>query len=1506
MTININDIPVVTQNSPIGDDTVLYAANLSGGSPVDNFISAKQEIAQTGDSTLVRTEKEKWAQEQVTQNKQNVEAIISDSSLPIEQRRAVMSAYVKGAIPLQTLRDKFMIEAAVRDVSTTVADREAQTDYAENINARDEEKQQSAVSEYADAASDFLTGFVVPTAVGAAKTTAAVGSQVFLSIPAGLAAGFELMRTQDPEKATEVIKQIQEYAYAPSDSLSQRALENIQTWMEVADIPFKWAGEKALDIPLIGGPLLATAVYTGGEALGYVGTAMVAQKAIRAVKGKVKVSPTSPLDTIETASKEQAGNISAKAMADPTGQIAKSVGSSKEEILNSYVLPKLEDEFGPVNPDARVAIEQMDSVLRGIADETEFSPHVHPVSQIISEREAYVKILTETHQPHLLLSSSVLDIAPEAKLFGRAGKSYEALVDSSANELHGRAIFGRNANYGYKTEAWAKKYQGVLEEGVAHLPDPGVFSILERDKQFYVSWEFKRNYVPFEEQAFGADTLSAHLFSKKIDITEFANSPAGKAVFPAYMRMDPEIPARGAAAAREEARVESVFLREARDTFMKTDNPTELSDSLRKGEAEGKSLTAVDIQLQHPHLTKSETSKLHGEYVAYRRLVDHLYGLSDRSFRKNLESKGMQSLYNKDGEFVTHTTEPMVRPEKVTHVWDLDTKQVIKVSPTEQVVKMNSSVRSGDHILEYAKVPATWQLGPVRSGALTKVPGYIPRYYKEWFVIDKIPKALWLNGEKIAADSLRDYGETVHMAGSSKEMHSIMDRLAQEDPDSNYVFRKEEKDINDKIIHDSKVYDTYLKQIHRRGERLPALDRPAEVEDVLVSLTKAIRSVSKLVAWEDLTKVRRDSFVKAYGKFTKHKFPDQITDIKPREHMTATEEREFLSAQSVYAQFEREQIASTQSDIVWRNGLHAVADILEKTKIDSSVMREWGEKGFIPARTVKAFGSHLFLYWRIPRMWVVQPQQFKELLVVSPSYAKHLGEIIPVTQGLLSNTHTLRGLKSMSASVGRRAMPDYDRVIAALEESGVMQTVDMNQMIHGIWKDATEELAPKPLRSTLDITNRGIETVSKAASWPGKVGRGLGYNPSELMNQVSLWLFARHRWIEENPGKNWDTPENRAKIARDQSIYSHMSSTRAGMFEWQDGLVSVFAQFVAIPWKSTLQMISAPNLTGVEKARLAGARLFWYGKYGIPLGAVIYKTLENNLEDKQDRETLEKWTTSATDRIWNFTMHVMADASGEQANVDTKNLSTSIDGEYIWNVIDTLVEMGKGNTVETPKVTFPYENAVGSVMDTVRTIYDIFRINEGGAGDLETWKAASWKAVSFAGVLSDFNKAMLVEGMSKAGNSTGYAQTRGEAVSRLFGIPPKEETLYSMTQLPQIKRDKEINNLAKQIHQRLIAVMNAKSVDEKVLQEEYLSGLGAFLNSVPEYYKNEVTVEVFKLDRRSWKEKKESLLLNIYRNANDANDVYYLEMRNALEKSSDPQIKAMLKDLESIKQRSMK
>jgi hypothetical protein len=261
---------------------------------------------------------------------------------------------------------------------------------------------------------------------------------------------------------------------------------------------------------------------------------------------------------------------------------------------------------------------------------------------------------------------------------------------------------------------------------------------------------------------------------------------------------------------------------------------------------------------------------------------------------------------------------------------------------------------------------------------------------------------------------------------------------------------------------------------------------------------------------------------------------------------------------------------------------------------------------------------------------------------------------------------------------------------------------------------------------------------------------------------------------------------------------------------------------------------------------------------------------------------------------------------GKETSLDTRNLSTSMDGKYLWEVMHTMVEMAKGNPAEMPDSSFVYESSGGAVVEAVRTIHNIFALNKAGPLDLETWKDASWKAVSFAGGLSDYNKMMLAEGMSKSGKGIGYEQTRGEALARMFGVPPSEEMLLHMAMVSPIQRQKHVKELAKKIHTETIAHIKAVSPDEIEKQTIYFDTLGAFLQGVDPAYKEEVTNEVFKMDKYNLLSKKESLYINLYNSHMMESDKYYIDLRNALERSNDPKAQSLLKDLEANKEWSVK
>jgi hypothetical protein len=117
------------------------------------------------------------------------------------------------------------------------------------------------------------------------------------------------------------------------------------------------------------------------------------------------------------------------------------------------------------------------------------------------------------------------------------------------------------------------------------------------------------------------------------------------------------------------------------------------------------------------------------------------------------------------------------------------------------------------------------------------------------------------------------------MAKNKGEAAEIQARLTAEDPNHTYHVRPERKDIEDKIMFDSKVYDSFYSEHEKRGNRLNGLNRQADIEDVLVAQTKSIMTLSRLEAFSPYMEHFRKEFVKDYGEFTGYKFPEQITDI---------------------------------------------------------------------------------------------------------------------------------------------------------------------------------------------------------------------------------------------------------------------------------------------------------------------------------------------------------------------------------------------------------------------------------------------------------------------------------------------------------------------------------------------------------------------------------------------------------------------------------------------------
>ena len=98
------------------------------------------------------------------------------------------------------------------------------------------------------------------------------------------------------------------------------------------------------------------------------------------------------------------------------------------------------------------------------------------------------------------------------------------------------------------------------------------------------------------------------------------------------------------------------------------------------------------------------------------------------------------------------------------------------------------------------------------------------------------------------------------MGKTKKEAELILADWAKKEPGSVFKWRKEEKDIADAIINDTRIYDSHQSAVHKRGEKLPSLEGDAETMDFLSSQTRSIRAMAKVTAWEDVIKARKEAW----------------------------------------------------------------------------------------------------------------------------------------------------------------------------------------------------------------------------------------------------------------------------------------------------------------------------------------------------------------------------------------------------------------------------------------------------------------------------------------------------------------------------------------------------------------------------------------------------------------------------------------------------------------------
>jgi hypothetical protein len=1400
----------------LASEQAVYAV---GAYPTENiledFVNAQRELQEQGSSTLVDNAKARWKTEQDEANKYAIASILSDTTMPREEKLNILSMYTAGGFVSPSLKDKFVQRLATDDASESQSIREAHELVVNNLSKR---REQSITEELKDSAKSFMD-----TAKSFAVGETAVAADLINQIPAGLANVFKTIWENDYQKgeqfAKEVNKNLDSFRYDTKakskfwntfnqDPKAKKVYEETLGVLEKIGVPFKWVEDKLYEWTK--SPRWATIGEMATE--GIVGG--VALSTVKVIKGVPKVKPNSPADTMVDANPQVAGEMFDSAIKSPNEQLAKALGTDKGTLLHDTALPKLEQVLKDY-PDLHAKmINEMDVKADYSFNLLKYDPNIVKVV----EREADLDL--------------ILNVAKEQTPFYQQTNS--VLTNPGQGVYEGKMVFGKNADYPFTTIEEASEAAKTIQASINKLPDefnPTVEIVRQPDGiKVVASW--KKEYDELGALLFGPDAVKTTILGGVVDVSKFAKSMVGP-WFNTRGVFDPKYEASQARSITRSAKQVADLLQVVAP-ISKTSFPIELKKVIDEMESKGKDvLSRQELKgLFGDSLSEAQYKSLYTDMVYYRRATHYIHRIRNFVERDKLSSQGYKSIYDENGQWVSNVN-PQVKRDILNDaktLYDMDSGEF---RPKGEVIERNGELfdkQTGRQVVSIprenlgtnygniALVPSKTTLGALTATVVPRIPGWAPRIYKDHWFVDAVPKKATLNGVEVTnKGKLSDYKNALASARNKYEADAILKELNATGKygDFNLQVRRERADQYQPMELDYSLSAEAYAHSRKRGETAV---RNSTIEDPLVALVKTAQATARANTKYALDEATRKSWIKEYGDMTNGEFPTSIAQIKAGAR--GQPEERVKAAVAVWNNNARFNDFSYSLNEGWKSLLHSVADVFEGIKIPGALLRDLSRKEIPLVAIPKRVATALWISLNPQRQWLVQPQHAFEFAVLSGTkapyyvarmqrhFASFIGET-PIFKGVTGKA--LSYLAKPKEALDRK---EFDLEAKALRDAGVIESVDTNALVHSVFTDLSEPLVPTAQERFMKGLSMG--TGATIANRVTRVGRQIGYDKGELLNQIGSWLYAKDKWIEQNPGKNWNTPENKEFIANAAFNLSG-NMNKAGNLPYQEGLFSPILQFQAIGHKNFMTILqdNATILSGADRAKLAAFRALWLGgKYGLPGGGTIFTAAEWAGVPAEDRQVFESGLSDyLVNQFWGMLL-------GEETSGAVSRSFAAYGQETGLPYGDAFLEFYKlwnSNPSDNPR--FPLNgvtNAFSRLTDRLDTIMhkdDIDTKEKWLEGLNEGLKITSgWSnALKGAFILANENK------LNSTGSSLDIKLSTGDAIMQAWGITSQKEIDAYKMQAYLHEPQAIVRELADHIYKQINIDQSVNAPDEAFL-----------------------------------------------------------------------------------------
>jgi hypothetical protein len=1251
----------------------------------------------------------------------------------------------------------------------------------------------------------------------------------------------------------------------------------------------------------------------------------------------IDVRPDSPIDNTVAANPGAASKIIKAGIDDTTGQVATSTGAGEPGVLiHKYVMPKTLQELPDVrnNPDLHKEIIESTKNLEKVLEDTQFDPNVIDIDVRLNDIGAVTKILNEKQAPTYQQSNSRVNVAD--------------------NVFEFKAVFGRDSNYFYNSRESVINAYDNLKTLVESLPaeergsvyitdritgqkytpdslkaDPKFTADVMDNKQFAVEWEYKKEYDLLDAVLNGPDSVSTVFnFGFRFDLSKTLQAPFGKWITPTG-KFNPVLE-RGLGRAEERAgylsaQTLNIIKQELGDGKLKN----ELATVVFETQTRGKDILSIPElrQIFGSKLNKTQYDSLFRKQVFWRQVNYFDLALTDRARRNELLSTGFNKGLYKEGKYTgaartefAFLDEGGLPPREVWDVsldlpvlFELDkskTEGVFDIGGKQLVVleKGITDTTSG-RAFEYALVGDKVKLDVLPQKVVRRIPGYSPLLYKEHFFLDLVPRKLNLNGFEVTnPNKLKNYSKTIAAASTKIEIEALKKEFERRHPDYDVVSRKATESLNDKISL-YEVHGDVVRNAMKKGQQLPSLHGLAKIEDPLVSLIKSSRSLATMDAWRSYKTVFETYWVKNYKEFFPRAregeaFPPRVELIEP---LPGATEAQMTKYNKAVAEYELYSTAINVGELpgITQKSLIAVADILENYKVPARVLREVGQKTY-PIRELNKLGSLFFITLAPIRQWLVQLQPLADFTAASAlkgvtgdfkgmvQAPKNVALAFVTRIALLEEAKMLKPYKNRLSNSAHSFISniitkeEFNANIKAIKESGLMQSIDHNLMINQILTDTSRPLIETPFEKA-----GAMATMVPSAAV--KLSRTVGFDAAEMANRLFMWHMAKDFWMEQNPGKNWNTPATREIIAYEGNRLAG-GMNRAQSFPYQRGVLSSLMQFGAIMQKQFLLGFQEGGsiLSNADRARLLAARGILWGTAGVVGAKLITDLLTYGSNDPDVVKYKNEIDRGLADRIGNPMFKAMFGDDGEKD--PDLNFSKTLNpyGESNLGIpyVDLMLEVVKLLDGDPAGFRFPAIGALGRISETINTLNSWVVTEKISDQQLEK---AILEAARFSSGMDNWAKGQLMlainDKMTKQGQRLGLNSTKTEAYAQMmFGITThREEDLWAAAKVATSETDK-VKKMAQNVHKEIVKIINDPAIANDPNLEDKKRRMGnAFLSVLAEDEVNwpsktiqEVREQIWELDKRMDITVKDSLVRRTLKKVGNENDKNNQELQNKL------------------------